>query len=132
MSEPKLLDDAVSAAATGGGMGAAFFVLRWLWMAVTGRLDRREARIDAQDEKLDMEWQAIREEMKGRLDKIERQNEALRYAFHHVAGALIRLDPQNPALAQAEQMLAAAFPVDFRLLAEQAGAALDKNAGGET
>ncbi|MFZ2996296.1 hypothetical protein [Sphingobium sp.] len=131
MPEPKIIDDAVQAAAGGGTMGAVFFFLRWTWMQVTGRADRKQMLIDAQEAKVDREWETIREELKAerqadklRVDRIERQNQALRFAFHHVAAALIRIDPQNPAITQAEQMLATAFPVDFRLLAEQAESAI--------
>lgn len=112
-------------AAGGLGVGGGWFMLRWVIDKITARLDRRQQQLDIQDEKLDQEWKAIREELKLRVDKIEKQNEALRFAFHHVAGALIRIDPQNPALKQAEQLLAQAFPIDLTLLADRAAAALD-------
>lgn len=129
VSEPTLLEEGVQIASAGVGVGGGFFALRWLVGWLTGRMDRRQLLLDAQDERVDREWQKIRERVEERLGKVERQNEALRFAFHHVAGALIRIDPQNPALAQAEQMLSQAFPVDFTLLAERAGSAVD-TAGG--
>jgi hypothetical protein len=138
VAEPNgLLDDAVTAVIGGGSTGGVFFALRRAWLQFTGRTDRKQALIDAQEAKVDREWETIRENLKKerqqdkeRLDRIERQNEALRFAFHHVAAALIRIDPQNPVLSQAEHMLSTAFPIDFRLLAEQAGRAVDVARGG--
>jgi len=108
--------------------------MRWIIGWLTARHDRRESNLERQEGSIDEQWRALREELnrdraevrreaaaiKSRVAAMERQNEALRYAFHHVAGALIRLDPTNPALAQAEQMLARAFPLDFTLLGEDA------------
>lgn len=128
-TEPTLLEESIQIGSAAAGAGGGFFLLRWVFDRVVARLDRRQANLDAQDERVDREWQKIREKVEQRLDRVERQNEALRFAFHHVAGALIRIDPQNPALAQAEQMLAQAFPIDFALLGERAGAALDKAQG---
>lgn len=125
MNEPTLLEESVKVASGAAGAGGGFFALRWLIGWLTGRMDRRQTLLDAQDERVDREWQKIRERVETRLDKVEQQNEALRFAFHHVAGALIRIDPQNPALAQAEQMLAQAFPIDFTILTAQAEAALE-------
>jgi len=125
MSEDRLIDGAVTAAAGGGGFAGAFLALRWLVNWLTGRMDRRQALLDQQDARIDQEWKQIRDEMKERLDKIETQNGALRVAFHHVAGALVRVDPSNPALLLAEQILAQAFPLDLNALAAQAGAAID-------
>ncbi len=128
MSDDTFVESAVQAAASGGGFAGVFLFLRWAVAVLTGRADKREQKLDAQDARLDAEWKQIREDMKRRLERIEKQNEALRFAFHHVAGALIRVDPNNPALAQAETLLNQAFPVDFRLIAERAGAALDLGA----
>lgn len=134
MADPGILDEAVTAAATGTGVGGGFFALRWLVLWLTGRLDKRQALLDAQDERVDREWQTIREELKAknaaldqRLDQIEQQNNALRFAFQHVAGALVRIDPKNEALIIADRILAAAFPADFSLGVAMAGAALDED-----
>lgn len=120
MSESNFVDEAAKIAGIGVSGGGGFYIMRWVWTQLTGRLDRRQAIIDRQEERADREWEKIRNSLESRLAAIERQNEALRFSFHHVAGALIRLDPQNPALAQAEQILAQAFPLDFRILAAQA------------
>lgn len=132
MSDHRLVEDVAQAAAGGASLGGGFFLLRWLITAITGRMDRKQADLDAQDARLDAEWRAIREELKAKIAKMEaaqevqaRQNEALRFAFHHVAAALIKVDPGNPALANAEQRLNQAFPVDFDILAQQAADALD-------
>lgn len=125
-----VLDNAVQVAAGGAGAGGGFFALRWLVNWFTGRLERREELLDKQDERVDREWQKLREELKAdneamklRLAEIGRQNEAIRFAFHHVAAALIKVDPKNPALIQAEQMLAKAFPVDFGMMLDRIDAA---------
>lgn len=120
-----MVDDIASAASFGSGFGAVFFALRWVVMWASGRADRRQDRLDAEDARLNGEWREIRNEMKGRMATIERQSAALRFAFHHVSAALMQLDPQNPALLRAEQALAVAFPLDFSLVTEMAGAALD-------
>jgi len=128
LAEPGLIDDVASAGAFGASGGGVFFILRWLWLAVTGRLDRREARLDALDVKVDLEWQKIREELQGRLGKLEQQNEALRFAFHHVSVELIRHAPESPALRIAQQLLSQAFPIDLNDLAYRAEEALARNA----
>lgn len=133
MSEPSMMETAAEVAAGGAGFGGAFAAFWWLINWFTGRADKRQAVLDAQEEKVDQDWRAIREELHAanaatnrKLAAIEKQNEALRFAFHHVAGALIRIDPKNPALVQAEQLLAQAFPIDFGMLAARAEAALDQ------
>ncbi|MBY8826129.1 hypothetical protein [Sphingomonas colocasiae] len=130
MDDGGIVDNAVQIAAGGAGAGGGFYAIRWFFQWITGRLDRRQDLLDAQDQRVDREWQAIREElkadndrMKARLEAISRQNEAIRFAFHHVAAALIRIDPKNPALIQAEQMLAKAFPVDFGMMLDRIDAA---------
>lgn len=132
MAETKMIDDVAQVAAGGVSFGGGLYMARWLILWLTGRADRKQALIDEQEAKVDREWATMREELKAerqadklRLDRIEKQNQALRFAFHHVAAALIRIDPQNPALSQAEQMLSQAFPLDFSLIAERAAAAVE-------
>ncbi len=105
-------------AAGGGGFAAAWIAIQRLLNWVTGRIDRRQDNLDAQEDRVDREWQAIREDldrklavMEVRFETVERKNDALRNAVHHLSGALIRLDPTNPALLIAEQALAAVFPM---------------------
>ena len=131
MDESALASDVAQAAAGGFSLGTGFFAVRWLVQIVTRWSERREARLNAQEDRADREWQNIREEIKQqladankRLGTVERQNVALRRAFNHVAGALIRLDPQHAALAEADQLLASSFPVDFDLTAARAEGAL--------
>ena len=135
MSEPTLLEESVQIASASAGVGGGLIFMRWLIGWLTGRADKRQEVLDAQEGSIDQQWTAFREELKGenadlkrRVGAVETQNTALRRAFNHVAGALIRLDPMNPALAQADQMLAQAFPLDFNLAADRADAALDAQA----
>ncbi|UIJ43736.1 hypothetical protein LZK98_11605 [Sphingomonas cannabina] len=135
MNEPKLLDLGVQAAAGGGSFALTLYAIRWALNWLTGRVDRREALVQAQEEKVDREWQAIREALEGRIEKLEaqvdkvtRESEAYRLAFHHVAKALVAADPNHPALTIADQILSVAFPLDLRTLAERADLALDRAA----
>ncbi|RYG90104.1 MAG: hypothetical protein EON59_00555 [Alphaproteobacteria bacterium] len=135
MPEPRIIDEVATAAGAGGGIGAVLLAGRYLINWFTGRIDRRQEALDAQDSKIDLEWQQLREElkaanleMKRRVDQIEQQNNALRYAFQHVAGALVKVDPTNPALARAEHVLAQAFPLDLSFMVDRAELALDRDA----
>ena len=120
----------VATAAAGGGAGAAIVwkLIGWL----TQWSERKAARLDAQEVRADQEWRQIREDIKDqlktalvRIEKMETQNTALRRAFNHVAGALIRIDPRHPALTQADQIMGTAFPFDFELSTARAESALD-------
>jgi hypothetical protein len=139
MPEGKLIEDAVQVAAGATGLGGGLYGLRWLINWLTQWSERRAARLDVQEERADQEWKAIREEIMrqlagalGRVDKVEQQNMGLRRAFNHVAAALIRIDPQHRALAEADRILALAFPDDFEIPAARAEAAIDRaqRAGG--
>ena len=136
MDDGGFASDVAQAAAGGLSAGGGFFAVRWLVQVITKWSERREARLNAQEARADKEWQNIREEIKQqladankRLGVVERQNVALRRAFNHVAGALIRVDPQHAALAEADQLLATSFPVDFDLTAARAEGALDQVQG---
>jgi hypothetical protein len=126
MSDPSTIDDLKTAAAAGGSFGGAFFALRWLVNWVTRRLDRRQERLDAEHDALDMGWKEYRLHTEKRLASVEKQNRALHLAFQHVSAALIRAEPQNPALAIAERIMATAFPDDFSLSAAMAAGAIDR------
>jgi len=126
MSDPSALDDLKTAAAAGGSFGGAFFALRWLVTWITKRLDRRQERLDAEHDALDMGWREYRLHNERRLASVEKQNRALHLAFQHVSAALIRTDPQNPALMMADRIMAAAFPDDFTLSAAIAAGAIDR------
>jgi hypothetical protein len=127
MGSEKIAEGVAQAAGGGLGVGGGIWFVRWFILWLSARHDSKQAALDAQDERIDQEWKKIREELKAEVGAIRRQNEALRFAFHHVAGALIRLDPRNPALIQAEQLLAQAFPIDLQMVADRAAAALDRS-----
>jgi hypothetical protein len=137
VADQSAIELAVTAAATGSGAGGGFFVLKWLLQWLTGRADKRQAQLDAEHAALDMSWKDYRlllerdrQELQLRMSTMEKQGRALRLSFEHVAGALIRLDPHNPALAIVDKILATAFPDDFSLAAYRAEAALDRQSGG--
>jgi len=134
VSDPGILDEAVTAAAAGTGVGGGFFALRWLIQWLTGRLDKRQAQLDAEHDALDMSWKDYRlllerdrQDLRATMGKIEAQNRALRTAFEHVTGALIRIDPKNEALVIADRILSSAFPADFSVGLAMAAAALDED-----
>ena len=86
MSDPGILDEAVTAAATGTGVGGGFFALRWLVQWLTGRLDKRQAQLDAEHDALDMSWKDYRillekdrQETRARMEKIDEQNGVREY-----------------------------------------------------
>lgn len=118
------------AAAFGGGFAAVFAAVRWLMNWATARFDKRQAQLDAEHATLDMSWKEYRLLLEERLQKLERQNRAVFRAFQHVSAGLIRRDPQAPELALAERLMAEAFPIDFTMAAQMAGAAVDMSKGG--
>ena len=115
----------------GGSFGAVFYSLRWLITWFAGRLDRRQAKLDAEHDALDTGWKEYRQKLEAdramlelRVAAIERQSRAAYNSFQHVAAALIQLDPQNEALVRAGRIMAAAFPEDFTLATAMAAGAL--------
>lgn len=85
---------------------------RWLIGHADRREKRRQDRLDAEEEKLGKGWSAYYKRIEARLEMVERQNYGFRLAFEHVAGALIRIDPQNPALVIAGRLLERAIPIE--------------------
>lgn len=81
------------------------------------KLSKREADFDAA---LDMRLK----QLETLSEKQAGQTTALRLAFEIVAGELRHRDPGNSALRRAEQLLAAAFPLDPFVPPEMSGALL--------
>lgn len=139
MDQPSLLDQVKALAGFGGGATASFFILRWIERAVrwvSERHDKRQAQLDSEHAALDMSWKDYRLllerdrlDLRVRVEAMEKQGRALRLSFEHVTAALIRHDPQDPALTIAERLMARAFPDDFTTLTAMAGAALDAAQG---
>lgn len=130
MADPTL-DSAIAAASAGGGFASVLLAGRWLIGWLTGRHEARANRLDAQEAKIDLEWQEIREQQDARIDdltlrlkKIERDVHVMLLAYQHVSGALIRIDPQNEALDRAGAILRAVFPIDLSTAVARAEAAL--------
>ena len=61
-----------SVAALGGGAGGGFFVVKWFVEWIAGRLDKREARIDAGSDRLIAGLENRIETLTMRLDAVER------------------------------------------------------------
>src|SRR3546814_7331275 len=93
MAEPNgVVDTAVAAASAGGGFAGVLLASRWLLNWITGRYDKRAERIDAQDEKVDLQWQAIRE-------AYARDNETLRKDMAAIAARLTKAEATIAAQA---------------------------------
>lgn len=117
-------------------VGVGFAVWRLLlWL--TARFDKRQAQLDAEHNAIDMNWKEYRLfierdrlDLRATVGRIEKQNRALRMAFEHTAGALIRIDPDNPALAVVDKILGQAFPDDFTMATFRAEAAIERRGAG--
>jgi hypothetical protein len=109
MSDGPFIDELKTAGVFGGAFGGAFYALRWLLDWIAKRLDKRQAQLDAQQAALDMSWRDYRLQLERRIATIERQNQAFRLGFQHVSAALIRIDPQNPALIDRREDHGAGF-----------------------
>lgn len=127
------LHAAMQLVAGGGTVAASGFGVWRLLLWLTNRFDKRQAQLDAGQNALDMSWKAYRlfleqerQELRQRMDTMEGQNRALRLAFEHVAGGLIRIDPAHPSLHMAERLLHSAFGDDLTVLAARAEAAVAK------
>jgi len=82
MADQSIIDEMVKYGSGGMGVGiggvGAIAGLRWFVTWLTGRLDAKQQRIDAEDHELDLKWKAYREAIETRLGKVEDDNLALR------------------------------------------------------
>lgn len=118
MTEPSTGEWAGMAAALVLVLGAFGKGVAW---ALGWQRDARKTRAEGLQEwedKLNKREETLDEALESRLKKMEdndakraEENMALRMAFELVAGALRAIDPGNTALARAEQILTAAFPL---------------------
>lgn len=129
MSIGNPIDRMVDAVAAGGGAGGIWFFLRWALRWFTERSDKRQQQLDSEHAALNMSWKEYRLFLEKRMSSLERQNRAVLSAFQHVSAGLIRRDPQAPELLVAERLMAAAFPTDFTMAGQMAGAAVDMSGG---
>jgi hypothetical protein len=96
-------------------LGAAVkWIAGWRERQATSRAGKLEAwhkELERREAKLDQQQQTYQARIEQRLAALESENNALRLAFELVAGPLRAVDPTNQALAKAEQLLTAAFPL---------------------
>ncbi|SMF70491.1 hypothetical protein [Allosphingosinicella indica] len=130
------MNDPLSAGEAGGifaGVVALLALLgkgaQWLLNWNDARVSSRSAKLDAwhaelerREERLDAEQKAYQDRLESRLKKLEGENQALRLAFELVAVPLRAIDPGNPKLAQAEELLRSAFPLVPQVPAEMRAA----------
>ncbi|MBB5684282.1 hypothetical protein [Sphingobium boeckii] len=95
--------------------GGAKWILGWTERRAASRsakLDAWHAELKDRQEQLDAAEAEYQARIEARLKDLERENRALRMAFHLVGPTLRQIDPHNQQLAQAEALLSAAFPLD--------------------
>lgn len=99
-------------AAVGGG-------LRWLLNWSERRLESRAVKLQRwhdeltlRETRLDAERENEIRDIRLQLEQVRGEHRALFQAYHLIAGALVKLDPSNPALRAASRLLSTAFKVD--------------------
>lgn len=103
-------------------IGAGFrFLFNWTERRASSRAAKLEAwhnELKEREAKLDNEQTAFQARLEESVAQLGRENRALRLAFQLVSAPLRTLDPSNPALIRAEQLLQAAFPLDADISAD--------------
>jgi hypothetical protein len=74
-------------------------------------LEKKEAALNAEQDRRHSEVVRRLELMERKYDRLHTEHTAMRLAFQMVADGLRAIDPDNPALRQAERLLNAAFPL---------------------
>lgn len=99
------------------GAGARF-LFNWVERRASSRaakLEQWHTELKQREGRLDQEQAAFQARLEESVAQLGRENRALRLAFQLVSAPLRQLDPANPALIRAEQLLQAAFPLDAEL-----------------
>lgn len=158
MAEPSgIVEGAVNAASAGGGFAGVLLAGRWLLNWLTGRFDKRQEMLDAQDARVDQEWRAIRESMRAEIDALKAAKAVFErrlttaegliatqtvrlgqqeFVLKLVITELDRVDPGNAVAKQAkillEQVQPAAFATRSAPTAEEAALIdrIDRTAAG--
>lgn len=76
------------------------------------KLDRWHRELAAREDKLERQQEEYQSRIEKQLDHLQRQQAALVGGYQLIAGALRLIDPSNPALRQADDLLRTAFPLD--------------------
>ena len=121
------MSDPTAAAGEAGGMFAGAVALlvvlgkggAWLINWKDARVQSRAAKLQAWHDELakkekeqDERERQYRQHIETQLRRLALENRVLRRAFELVAEPLRRLEPDNPKLVQAQNMLDRAFPLD--------------------
>ena len=121
MNEPGVTPGEVGGIIAGcvGVLVAIGHGIRWLLNFRERQANSRQAKLQiwhdelqAREDKIDKKLADYQAKTEARLEVALGQNRALRIAFELVAAPLRKIDPSNSNLAQAEQLLHAAFPLD--------------------
>ena len=93
--------------------------IKWLTNFKERQAESRAAKLQAwhdelqaREKRLDDKQAEYQADIERRLRVVMKQSVALRMAFEMVAAPLRAIDPANKELAQAEQLLRSAFPLD--------------------
>lgn len=114
MGDSPALITAVVGAAAAAGAGFRWF-LSWLREGSASRsakLDGWHKELTEREQRIAASENEFQERIERRLKAVEAENVALRQAFTLLSATVRHLDPGNAALAQAELILAAAFPLE--------------------
>jgi uncharacterized protein HemX len=76
------------------------------------KLDRWHRELEAREEKLERQQEEYQQRIERQLEHLQRQQAALVGGYQLIAGALRIIDPNSPALRQADDLLRTAFPLD--------------------
>lgn len=99
----------------GGGLLVLGGGIKWLWDRIFGRLDKRQADLDAKEAAI---VRKMEERLKALEQRVEEQGvelEAHRISIHILVAKVRRDDPDAPELMQVGEILGAAFPLHLRV-----------------
>lgn len=104
------------------GGGIRWFLNWWREGSVSrsAKLDKWHSELTEREHAITEQEREFQERIERRLETLESENAALRQAFTLLSATLRQHDPTNPALAHAEAILAAAFPIPLTTPADMA------------
>lgn len=92
MSLDGLIEKFEQTLAFGGSAGAVLFALRWLATFVAGRVDRRQAAVDAEHAQLDQGWERYRHNLEQRVQTAEAKLQTYDEKFKQAGVAMAELE----------------------------------------
>lgn len=103
VAEPGLMEEAVKYASAGGGaMGVLLLTaatVRWFITWLTGRHDRREDRLAAEDREIDQKWKAYRETLENDRREMREEIAHLRVGLANIQVEVERCHAEKREMA---------------------------------